>query len=244
MQTYFFSNFSRWKSECTELESYIYNLKFMHEITEFPSVTLNDVPKEIRDILNSPEDTAKVTCEINKYKPVCDFIDYAQRDNATLSEACEMWIDLKLPANLIKYRDNRNKMILDQVGLISNVLDHRFKGKKLIQSQKAIVDNQMMKELTGTTEYLKFHEYLEGSGIFSQQKFNELESHEYWQSFNFYVPKLSQLALLYTSLPASTAELERLFSMWGFVHDKVRNRLTSDKSDKLIFLYHKYKTQQ
>lgn len=36
---------------------------------------------------------------------------------------------------------------------------------------------------------------------------------------------------------ASTAQLERLFSQWGYVHNDIRNRLSVDTSKKLVNIY-------
>ena len=36
---------------------------------------------------------------------------------------------------------------------------------------------------------------------------------------------------------ASSAGVERVFSSFGFVHSKVRNRLGIEKAGKLVFMY-------
>ena len=36
---------------------------------------------------------------------------------------------------------------------------------------------------------------------------------------------------------ASSAGIERIFSTFGFVHSKIRNRLGTNKAGKLVFLY-------
>ena len=37
-----------------------------------------------------------------------------------------------------------------------------------------------------------------------------------------------------SSLPASSASVERVFSTFGYVHTKLRNRLGNDKTEKLV----------
>ena len=47
---------------------------------------------------------------------------------------------------------------------------------------------------------------------------------------------LSLVEQLHTAR-ASTAGIERIFSTFGFVHSKIRNRLQTDKAAKLVFMY-------
>ena len=37
-----------------------------------------------------------------------------------------------------------------------------------------------------------------------------------------------------SSLPASSASVERVFSTFGYVHTKLRNRLGNEKTEKLV----------
>ena len=47
-------------------------------------------------------------------------------------------------------------------------------------------------------------------------------------------PKLCDLALLLLRLPASSASIERIFSNFSFVQNKLRNRLGLEKTAKLV----------
>lgn len=49
--------------------------------------------------------------------------------------------------------------------------------------------------------------------------------------------ELSTFAMKFLKIPASTAQLERLFSNWGYVHNDIRNRLSADTSKKLVNIY-------
>lgn len=53
-----------------------------------------------------------------------------------------------------------------------------------------------------------------------------------------HAPHLSKLALKLFDIPSSTAELERLFSYWGYVHSVIRNRLTAKRSKALVDIYY------
>lgn len=58
------------------------------------------------------------------------------------------------------------------------------------------------------------------------------------------VPNLSALAKKLLKIPASSAELKRLFSNWSFVHSFLRNRLLNEKSKKLVDIYYTLKTME
>lgn len=48
---------------------------------------------------------------------------------------------------------------------------------------------------------------------------------------------LAEFAMDFLKIPASTAQLERLFPNWGYVHSDIRNRLTNETSKKLVNIY-------
>lgn len=41
----------------------------------------------------------------------------------------------------------------------------------------------------------------------------------------------------YLKIPASTAQLERLFSNWAYIHSDLRNKLSDETSKKLLNTY-------
>ena len=49
--------------------------------------------------------------------------------------------------------------------------------------------------------------------------------------------KLASFAMDYLKIPSSTAQLERLFSQWAYVHSKPRNRLSDGTSAKVANIY-------
>jgi hypothetical protein len=81
-------------------------------------------------------------------------------------------------------------------------------------------------------------EFREKRGFFVilfQKNFED--PYAFWKSAKVHYPEISSLALKLLGIPASTAAIERLFSQWSFVHNKLRNRLKFDVSKKLIHVY-------
>jgi hypothetical protein len=56
-------------------------------------------------------------------------------------------------------------------------------------------------------------------------------------------PILGDLAIKLLKIPASSAQIERLFSNWGHIHTLLRNRLTFENSKKLVHVYFSLKSQ-
>ena len=56
--------------------------------------------------------------------------------------------------------------------------------------------------------------------------------------------ELTKIALCILRIPTSSAASERNWSAFSYIHDKKRNRLTSERVFKLVYIYSNYKLQQ
>jgi hypothetical protein len=59
---------------------------------------------------------------------------------------------------------------------------------------------------------------------------------QYWQTDGIVWPELQSVCLRLFSLATSTASCERNFSAHGFVHSKLRNSLSQQKVEKLVYI--------
>jgi hypothetical protein len=62
-----------------------------------------------------------------------------------------------------------------------------------------------------------------------------LNSSMWWKSWPN--SKLQQIAIRILSIPTSSAAAERNFSTFGFIHNKIRNRLHNNRVKKLVYIY-------
>src|SRR5438270_12398726 len=62
-----------------------------------------------------------------------------------------------------------------------------------------------------------------------------LNSSLWWQSWPN--SKLQELAIKILLIPTSSAAAERNFSTFGFIHNKICNRLKNDRVKKLVYIY-------
>lgn len=178
--------------------------------------------------------------EINNLNPICDYIDYAQSQDCSLADSVAKWIQIKPLLGHYKKWEKRDEMICDISSLISYCLHPKYKGKDLTNHQNLKVKTWIHKH--GEKVYSQYEKFLKNEGKFGAEYLQGFNPEYFWKLLTHEYPELGGIANLYVHLPASTASLERVFSMWAFVHNKNRNRLSKITSEKLIFLYFTLKT--
>jgi hypothetical protein len=71
-----------------------------------------------------------------------------------------------------------------------------------------------------------------------QETLNNIEAIDYWKlvgATDFL--NLSKIAIDVCGIHCSSAASERIWSTYRFIHSRLRNRLTNDKIEKMIFIY-------
>lgn len=132
----------------------------------------------------------------------------------------------------LDYRLEKSK-VLNNVTMTANYLHPVYRGKKLTQEQRQAVTNYVFDKL-------------DASGLESLRQFSENEvsfanlnrKKTFWHFANqMGHAKLASFAMDYLKIPSSTAQLERLFSQWAYVHSKPRNRIPDKAAAKLANIY-------
>lgn len=129
-------------------------------------------------------------------------------------------------------------------------LDHRYRGGKLATDETYIVTVLKTLEEYGTlleiikddedkkiigTQLTNFRLQVPGS-LFSLPLLTANEPKLYWKNFMSYESskKLAIIAHRLFTIPASSATVERGFSMYARIHSKARSRLSRSSVDKLM----------
>lgn len=153
-----------------------------------------------------------------------------------------MVVITNIPTENDAYRqiiDARVKKAVWPISLAANMLHPIYKGQKLseIQSESALT---FIMENLSQTGMQEFKLYQDNAGIFQMlfEKTDLHDPHVFWFLAKEYVPDLAKLSMQLLQIPGSTADLERLFSHWTFVHSAIRNRLSSFRSSKLVDVYY------
>lgn len=174
----------------------------------------------------------------------------SQSDTCTIGEATEVWLDLinqlKNEGDMIKIKTvKRFEMATTPAHYLANILDPRYEGKKLDKSQ-------MNKALDFVAKYHPevmpdLIEYLAHSGPYKNFLFTaasrgnrSVKPIVWWKSLeNTNQNRISEQMFVLNkqlhSTIASSSGSECLFSMFGFVHNKVRNSNTDKVSNQLVY---------
>lgn len=231
---------TRWKAERDELKCFLNNIHFMRQAAD--DLTTNLLQTNLINRLRDDKLVEMVQHEVEKLDPICCFIDAVQSRDCNLAEATHNWLQLKpIPQHHCDWL-KRDEMICVLPALIAYCLHPTLKGQLLSQGQKMKVEVAIYENGRGEQTLVSYKKFQQGEGLFGDTDAIVLKPVEYWELMAVESINLSKIALTYVSLPASTASLERIFSMWAFVHDKSRNRLTNERSEKLLYCYHTLKT--
>lgn len=181
----------------------------------------------------------EVQTEITKLNPICEFIDFVQSRECTLADSVSKWLEIETLLGSYKKWEKRDNMICDLPSLVAYCLHPKYKGHNLSERQLFQVKTWIYRH--GEATYSQYELFLKSEKEFGDKYALQFSPEAYWKVMKFQYPELGDIALLYINLPASTASLERIFSMWAFIHNKSRNNLSKTTSEKLIYIYHALK---
>lgn len=147
-------------------------------------------------------------------------------------------------AILVKYQQRWEKMYNPAI-IIAYYLDPRYRGQELAEKYSfTFIANEISKfisqDLSGQlAEELLY--YNNKTGPFSLSMFWKPEATknpiDWWNGLQSEVPILGKFAVKLMSIPASNAASERNWSNFGFIQNIKRNRLTNERTFKLISIY-------
>ncbi|CAG5082644.1 Protein of unknown function [Cotesia congregata] len=169
---------------------------------------------------------------------VCSLINKCQQSNFTIPDAAEEWMKLNVPIEDEKIQEivqKRIDKVLTPILLAANLLHPHYQGKQFRHNDKyysqaiEFIRNEL------NESYHEMEAYENKVGIFeSLLKKGNIPPKLFWQMAENSYPVLSQLAQRLINIPSSSAQIERLFSNWSFVHSCLRNRLTPERSEKIM----------
>ncbi|KYM98418.1 hypothetical protein ALC62_10871, partial [Cyphomyrmex costatus] len=142
---------------------------------------------------------------------------------------------------------NRFDMVITPYHYLANLLDHRFRGQKLNQDQveEALeyASSRYPEAMPFIIQYQAksspFREYL-----FSTENIENVSPISWWHSLqNSMNNVMFDLSMQVHTAVASSADIEKLFSTFGFIHSKVRNRLGIEKASKLVTIIKSLKSK-
>ncbi|EZA58857.1 hypothetical protein X777_01032 [Ooceraea biroi] len=232
----------RWNTLADCLESYISNWPILSKVCTDNRVAINiDISSKVNDINLK----IKAMDYLEKLKIISVALDKIQRDCCTIGEATEIWIEMVnhfQQNNLLESDFNcvlqRFKMVMTPAHYLANLLDHRFRGLQLNQEQldeaMEYVNSYHPAAMPDVMSYraktFPFKNYL-----FSEESIKNVQPITWWLALknNVNIVTFDLVTQLHTAI-ASSAGIDRLFSAFGLVHTKLKNRLDVEKAAKLV----------
>ncbi|XP_065221822.1 uncharacterized protein LOC135846571 isoform X2 [Planococcus citri] len=240
---------TRWCSYRDAYRRVIVNLPHMKRIMlDGSNIGLKKTVKaNVQKLIIDDAFIQKVKDQIELLNPVCEVINFCQKKDCSLADGTSAWFNLKLPS---KYDNNahvqnvlnlRKAMALDVYSQTAYYLHPKYHveaTEKIDTDDFPIVQDFVIENLDAKG--------IESWSMFINKEcvFNTLflkkvvDPTAFWTVAAAKHPNLSKFALKLLRMPASTAQLERLFSHWHDVHSLIRNRLKFERSKKLAAIYY------
>lgn len=229
---------TRWCSYRDSCQCLLNNLPFMRLMFE-ERTEISDISVQIVDKIIDVSFEDRVRNYVDLFDPICQLINSCQQSTTNQADATQKWLELDFGNSALNEKlKARIKKAIHPVAAAANFLHPVYKGEKLteelINKKDAFLQHNLDADGFAELELFKRKE-----GIF-QKLFdkNFTLPLTFWDRAKCDAPNLSSLAIKIFMIPASTADLERLFSNWSYVHSKLRNRLTSERSKMLVDIYH------
>jgi hypothetical protein len=154
--------------------------------------------------------------------------------------------EIKKAVDVFKRRSTDEK--ITPLHLLANLLDPRYRGDRFKDDEMRmqLVLNKLEAYGSETNLMSSSQEKLEigrqltsyrnNDGLFGSNMLMDNVPHMYWNNLMLFksTSALAQIAVRILSIPASSAAVERSFSIQGNLHTKSRNRLSEDNVDKLM----------
>jgi hypothetical protein len=147
-------------------------------------------------------------------------------------------LEAELPQRYQSYLKTRMKMALNDYALAAFYLHPCYENNRLPKEHKSRINKFLLINLNADG-IEDLDNYNCNEGIF--KTLNEkgvVKPLLFWRTAEVNHPNLAKLAVRLLLIPASSAQLERIFSAWSLIHTPIRTRLTFDKSKKLILVYY------
>lgn len=232
---------TRWNSVYECLKSYLQNWPILASISLDEAITSKIMNMNIK---NNAKDLA------NRLKPVSIALSELQSDKCKISDAVKVWKNLLtelekiLPEKELEKAKKRYDMAITDYHHLAFLLDPHYQGdlKTMPEEEESKAMSLAEKEFPDflpillnmkAKSYPFNKEYLFQSSVLSR-----LTTCSWWRALKGKVDTnvIEDICGLVNGV-ASSASVERIFSTFGLVHSKLRNRLGVEKAGKLVFLH-------
>lgn len=235
---------TRWNSVLECLEVFVVNRDFYLKIAEDHE---EKIEKNMVNIIQNIGLMKEVKWLITQLKPIRSALNKLQSENATLSDTVTEFLKLKESATsdvLVPYNDLVNKRFDDCITsphIIGYLLNPKHLDLQLDFQHEEAGRTWLAEEVSEDflPLFIKFRlkTFPFPESFFQEQMRKQLSPIQWWEAVlktNRVDVKFCEFSLHLQKCVASSASIERIFSNFGLVQTKIRNRLGIEKASKLV----------
>uniref|UniRef100_A0A2S2P7R5 DUF659 domain-containing protein n=1 Tax=Schizaphis graminum TaxID=13262 RepID=A0A2S2P7R5_SCHGA len=254
---------TRWGSYLYCLDSLNKNKSVLQSLSVDETVTTMLYKNIKTTLLNDETFWPNVLKLINLLTPIVDAIVSLESNNTQIHKVrsiintVENKVNLNISNTLISVSEEvgilskiakRKEFILGKIHIAAELLDPNTQGKEL--SNQELVDGlEYICDLGSKMNEnvsIELANYQSKDGIFSKKfiwdkdNMQDIKPLQFWKML-YNITPLSKIALKILSAPCTSAATERSFSTFSWIHNKKRNRLTTERAGKLTYLSYNWK---
>lgn len=240
------------------LNTYIQNWILYYDIVREHR---EDIERDIKIIIEDRSIYTSASDLYNQLKIVGSALDSLQSNQTTFSEAYNIWISLINNENLSIYKSELKKRFkqamepFHALAFLTNPI-YLLQDKCLSAEEDESVFQWLRENyptfMPGVLSFTMKDPDVYPRSMFEKEVVNSMKPHKWWCSmkkkFEGRVPSetntnLINMAEFFIKLhtcPSSSASLERIFSTFGHVWSKLRNKLGPETVQKLVKIYRYY----
>lgn len=236
---------TRWNTLADSIDSYLKNWTILFNICEDKEEYIdNDIILKVTNIglKRSAEDILKIL------KPIAISLDMLQSDTTKIADVVEIWKNLINELSNIVDSDQmdilkkRYSQIVTPYHLLAYKLTPKYLGKNITQDE----NNEIMEFVeTHYSSMIPLIIKLETRSssfknfLFLESTIKNVTCTEWWKYVDIEEKNFKVIESLMIA-KGSSAGVERIFSTFGLVQSKLRNRLGNEKAGKLVYLFKQF----
>ncbi|XP_073529434.1 uncharacterized protein [Phyllobates terribilis] len=181
-------------------------------------------------------------------KPIFQALNKIQKNSCFIADAVEIWKELsehlktELHMDRIKLQAVNKRMgqALTPAHFLANIVNIQYQGQNLSAEEDELAmtwvssnhPSLMPTIINFRAKGEPFKKYM-----FAEDILRKVTPVNWWKSLKRLDLETVQVMISLLTAVASSAGVERIFSSFGLIHSKLRNRLGPNKAGKLVFLF-------
>ncbi|CAI6376424.1 unnamed protein product [Macrosiphum euphorbiae] len=241
-------NETRWSSHSACVRTFVSNYHLYRQI----STDNDDFDNTIEKILNNVGIYREALNLQDQLISVSNSLDRFQSDSTSISDSVDVWKKLLVNENLLPYKHcfiKRYKQVIEPYHFLAYMLDPQYIFQNLLTPEEESVAEDWIISMYPHFFPAVMAFKIQDESYFPKTMFNsnilkEFKTVQWWRIMEKKCDKIENVPndfckflISLHSCPASSASIERIFSTYGLVWSDLRNRLGSEKAQKLVKVY-------